>query len=187
MPEVRVVSSEVEARRPGRSVAEALYLDRLVCTVDVGTLLALTCRCGSRRSVERLRLPDLGRSLVLDYRGGLSAPLRPPTGGGARAHQCDRSLRAVNTAARAAARRSAHSPTRFAGTPASPRANTPKRPRHPRRGLRPLSTPPVSPLGGRPHPRCLTTLTPRGDATDDSGGTYHARATLRRRERRMNR
>ena len=125
VPEVPVVSSEVEARRPGRSVAEALYLDRLVCTVDVGTLLALTCRCGSRRSVERLRLPDLGRSLVLDYRGGLSAPLHPPTRGGARAHQCDRSLRAVNTAARAAARRSAHSPTRFAGTPASPRAKTP--------------------------------------------------------------
>jgi len=71
VPEVPVVSSEVEARRPGRSPAEALYLAPLVCTVDVGTLPALTCRCGSRRSVERLRLPDLGRSLVLDYRGGV--------------------------------------------------------------------------------------------------------------------
>jgi len=141
VPEVRVVSSEVEARRPGRSVAEALYLDRLVCTVDVGTLLALTCRCGSRRSVERLRLPDLGRSLVLDYRGGLSAPLHPPTRGGARAHQCDRSLRAVNTAARAAARRSAHSPTRFAGTPASPRANTPKDQATPEGGCAPSRHP----------------------------------------------
>ena len=187
MPEVRVVSSEVEARRPGRSAAEALYLDPLVCTVDVGTLPALTCRCGSRRSVERLRLPDLGRSLVLDYRGGLSAPLRPPTRGGARARQCDRSLRAVNTAARAAARRSAHSPTRFAGTPASPRANTPKDHATAEGGCAPSRHPLFPPSSCPPHPRCLTTLAPRGDATEDSGGTYRARPTPHRRELRINR
>jgi len=82
-------------------------------------------RRGSRRSVERLRLPDLGRSLVWTTAGGCLPPCAP-RGAVARAHQFDRSLRAVNTSARAAARRSAHSPTRFAGTPASPRANTPK-------------------------------------------------------------